>query len=639
MRLKHFIYSVFAGIVAVTMAACTPESDELGGISITSEQLAEGKGFTVDVDQTTNQVTFKSLVPNSYSVYWEYGPMPAEGAEASVSGTSTSDTYSLGIAFDGQYYVRMGVQTRGGIVFSDRAPFTIDNMNVALLSDPLWTLLTGGVGESKTWVLDIDANGTSIFFGGPKWFFTAGQNWNSFHDAKGANYIDSKSSWDGNNAIEPNTDWYWSADWASNSWICGAADYGTMTFDLAGGANVEVNGAKGTFNMDVDNHTISFTGILPLAIDQGAVEAQCPSGTYKLIYMSENAMQILFDGPNETPFSLNYVAKTYKDNYVPPVDLTIKLPVKWQDYIMPFNQKQTSYKFDEEAPYTYYSLSGEEITEGYEKFAANANITEALLEFNAATNAFALTDIDGNITEGTFSVTSGTVKSDDNGETYNANGGLFTFSSLPQFSISVNEDVMFGSRDNTLQLLHYEVSDLTGDVTDIWLGSKQYDAQGNAYCYLAYHFIKQTGGEQKESFTANLNFADTGWAFINGENVYITGEGDYTFTLNQNGSTNTQDPFLMYLDVLKLLKKHPNADIIIKSIKIDGNEILGSEEGLDDATISRGVGDDPTTGRRYILNPWNDESKTHTAAFKFSNTLEVTVTVKYDVGEVVLKPE
>ena len=93
----------------------------------------------------------------------------------------------------------------------------------------------------------------------------------------------------------------------------------------------------------------------------------------------------------------------------------------------------------------------------------------------------------------------------------------------------------------------------------------------------------------------------------------------------------------MFLDVAKILKKHPNTDMILKSIKVDGTEVLGSEEGMDDATISRQLGDDPTTGRRYILNPWNDESATHTHLFKFNSTIEVTIGVKFDVGEVVLK--
>lgn len=639
MRLKYFAYSLLASAVML-LAACTPESDDLGAIDVTSAQLAEGSGFTVSVDQTTNQVTFTSLMPSSYSVYWEYGPMPAEGATASVSGTSTSSTYQVGVAFPNTYYVRMGVQTRGGIVFSDRAPFTINQLNTSLLADEQWTLLTGGVGKSKTWVLDLDASGTSLKFGGPKWFYTAGANWNNFHDASGGNYIDSKS-WDAAAAIEPSTDWYWSADWAGNGWICDAQDFGTMTFDLDGGANVDVNGEKGSFNMDADAHTITFTGVLPLAISQSAVAAQCPSGTYKVIYLSENALQFLFDGDSETPFSLNYISKDYKDNYVPPVNTTIYLPTDWKSYILPFNQKQISYKFDDSDPYTYYSLSGEELTSGMTKFAGNENIGDALIEIDAANGKFNITDIDGNKTEATFTVTDGEAATDDDGNVVNEGGGLFTLSSMPEFVIATNDDVKFGSKDNTLQLLHYETSDLTGDVTDIWLGAKQYDAMGNALYYIAYHLVKQVAGGTTESFTANLCYAAQEYSFLPTATTYVTGEGDYTLTVTPDGTIDTQNPHLLYLDVVKLLKKHPNADIVIKSVSVDGTELMGSV--LTDELIPRGVGDDATIGRRYILNPWGDNEETGYSYssllpnFKFSTSLSVTFHVTYDAGDVVLK--
>lgn len=639
MKLKYFAYSLLASVVML-LAACSPESDDLGAIDVTSAQLAEGTGFTISVDQSTNQATFTSLMPSSYSVYWEYGPMPAEGEAASISGTSTSSSYQVGVAFQGTYYVRMGVQTRGGIVFSDRAPFTINQMNTNWISDELWTLLAGGVGGSKTWELDLDASGTSLIFGGPKWFYTAGANWNNFHDAAGGNYVDSKT-WDGAAAIEPTASdwWYWKADWAGNGWICAAKDFGTMTFDLIEGANVEVNGEKGSFGMDVDNHTITFTGVLPLAIDQSAVAAQCPSGTYKIIYLSENAMQILFDGSSETPFSLNYIAKDYKDNYVPPVSETIYLPVDWKNYLLPFNQKQTSYKFDDSDPYTYYSLSGEEITSGMVKFKANENLGDALIEIDQANGKFTITDIDGNKTEAKYTVTDGETTTDDDGNTVCADGGLFTLSEMPEFGISTNADVKFGSKDNTLQLLNYEVSDLTGDVTDIWLGSKQYDAQGNALYYLAYHLVKQVAGGTTESFTANLCYAAQEYSFLPTATTFVTGDGDYTLTVTPDGSIDTQNPHLMYLDVVKILKKYPNADIVIKSIKVDGTELIGGV--LTDEIIPRGVGDDATIGRRYILNPWGD-SETYSYSgllpnFAFSDNITVTFHVTFDSGDVVLK--
>ena len=91
MRLKYFLYSILTSVIML-MTACSPDKDGLGAIDVTADQLAAGKGFSIDVNQETNQVTFKSLMPSSYSVYWEYGPMPADGADASISGTSTNST-------------------------------------------------------------------------------------------------------------------------------------------------------------------------------------------------------------------------------------------------------------------------------------------------------------------------------------------------------------------------------------------------------------------------------------------------------------------------------------------------------------------------------------------------------------------
>lgn len=642
MKLRYLICSALAS-AAMLFTACTPDDDSLGGIDVT----AEGINFTVDVDQATNQVVFKSDMSSSYSVYWEYGPMPAEGAAASISGTSTSSTYQVGIAFQGEYYVRMAVQTRGGLVFSNRQSFTIDKLNTNLLADDTWTMLTGGVGKSKTWVLDLDKDGTSLKFGGPKWFYTAGANWNNFHDANGGNYVDSKA-WDGAAAIEPSSEWYWAADWAGNDWICGAQDFGTMTFDLINGANVDVNGTKGSFGMDVDAHTITFTGTLPLSIDQSAVAAQCPSGTYKIIYITETAMQILFDGDSETPFSYNYISKDYKDNYVAPVVTTISLPEKWESYVFPFNQLKTTYKFDEDAPYTYYDLAGNEIDvkkSDMATFKGSSNVSDALIAFDITESnklKMTVTDFDGNENDLTFTYTKGTLATDGEGNNFYQDAGLITLNgTLPTLAISTEADATFSSADNQLQILAYELSELSGDITDLYIGAKQYDAQGNALYYMAYHLVKQVAGGATESFKASLNFAAQEYSFLDAATTFVTGEGDYTITIKPDGTIDTKTPHLMYLDIPKLLKKYPKADIVIKSVTVDGNELMGTV--LTDDLIPRGVGDEATTGRRYFLNPWGDNEETGYSYstllpnFAFSDNITVSFHVTYDAGDVVLK--
>lgn len=625
MKLYNTILSVIAGGMLLT--ACSPDEYSLPAIDLSTQQMNEGQGFTVSVDASTNYVTFTSLLPSDKLIYWEYGPKPEEGAPYSVSGNFVGKSYSVGIAFPGEYYVRMIAENAGGLSYSDPAFFSIEEMNTDLISDPTWTILTGGVGKSKTWVLDMDpTDGKPLWFVGLKWFFTPGQSWDSFHAADGSNYLDS-DSWDAANAIDPTyaNEWYWAADFPGNSWICAIDDYGEMTFDLIDGANVTVNGSKGSFNMDTKTHTITFTGILPLSCGCDAdIASYCPTGTYKIIYLNENAMQILFDSgtSDKTPFSMNYIAKEYKDNYVAPLITDIELPADWMDYIMPKNQNVTTFKFNEDAPFTWYDMSGK--NEIKRDFAAN-DVADYKFEFNNKEKKFVVTDADGNSTEIAFDI-------DDKGN--------YTFASaLPTISLSAdNEDIVFGAADNQLQIIGYEIDDFSGDISELLLGSRQYDAQGNFHEYLAYRLKKKTGGDEVERLKVTLGFADTGWAFISYDPVYVTNEGSYTFTLTNNGTCNTQDPYLYYIDIHKLLKSHPNADMIITSIRRDGEEVLGTRDSFTDEAIGRMAGDNAVDGRRYLLNPWNEESAANTDLFKFDNTLEVTMKVVFDCGDIVLKP-
>ena len=624
MKIKYSLLSV--AVSGLLLAACSPEENSLPGIDLTTQQMNEGNGFTVSVDTETNYVTFNSLLPNSKTIYWEYGPKPEEGADFSVSGNFVGTTYKVGIAFPGEYYVRMSAVNAGGLSTSEPAYFTIEKMNTDLISDPTWTILTGGVGKSKTWVLDMDAQtGKPLWFNGLKWFFTPGMGWDTFHAADGSNYIDSEN-WDAANAIDPSheKDWYWTADFPGNSWICGIQDYGEMTFDLIDGANVTVNGTKGSFNMDTKAHTISFTGVLPLSCGcESDIAAYCPTGTYKISYLNENALQILFDSGNsdQTPFSMNYIAKDYKDNYVAPVVTDIELPEDWRDYILPKNQNITTFKFNEDAPFTWFDITGkEEIKRTFEA----RDISDMVLQFNNKAKVLTVTDPAGNATDIPFEL-------DDKGN--------YVFASdLPVISLSTNNaDIVFGSADCKLQILSYEIDDYSGDISELLLGARLYDAQGIFYEYQAYRLVKQTGSEQ-ERLKVVLGFADTGWAFAQHDAIFVTGEGTYTFTLTNEMGFNSQDPYLYYIDICKLLKKHPNADMIITSIKRDGEEILGTRETFTDAAISRQVGDNAVDGRRYLLNPWSEESAANTDLFKFNSTFEVTMRVVYDSGDVVLHP-
>src|SRR5690606_36607896 len=74
---------------------------------------------------------------------WDYG-----------TGRSNKKTETVKYAFKGDYTIKVSAVTEGGIVELDPVTVTVTDDNLNYVNDPLWTALTGGVGNTKTWVLD-----------------------------------------------------------------------------------------------------------------------------------------------------------------------------------------------------------------------------------------------------------------------------------------------------------------------------------------------------------------------------------------------------------------------------------------------------------------------------------------------------
>jgi hypothetical protein len=152
--------------------------------------------------------------------------------------------------------------------------------------------------------LDLDANGVSKFFASPVYF--AGDD----------------NIWAGGCAKPGGNCWGWDPKWSDNTWICAKADYGSMTFNLKGGPFVKVDqkatsGAgvfNGTFYLDKDAKTISFSGVTPL--NQGYDQVYTKG---RLISLTENTMQIAFKHPTKSEQEVfNYITKSYSDSWTPP---------------------------------------------------------------------------------------------------------------------------------------------------------------------------------------------------------------------------------------------------------------------------------------------------------------------------------
>ncbi|MEB2775359.1 hypothetical protein SYJ56_08570 [Algoriphagus sp. D3-2-R+10] len=166
-------------------------------------------------------------------------------------------------------------------------------------SDPLWEMLTGGIGSEKTWGLDFNAEGVSEKFKGPLFF--SGDGW----------------GWGNQCAIDGGNCWIYDPEW--QTWMPAPKDYGTMTFKLKGspvpapivtvnqkGLTDAKNGvSSGEYFLDLDKKTITFTGVSPLNMGSEPIFVKAT-----IITLTEDGMQLGFKHPNKAEFEIyNYIPK------------------------------------------------------------------------------------------------------------------------------------------------------------------------------------------------------------------------------------------------------------------------------------------------------------------------------------------
>lgn len=570
-------------VLALLVSACSPDDYSLGDKNISSDDLVEGLAYTVTHDSSKpNIVYLKSLLPTSYTVLWDEPQGRSQDAEV-----------TLRLPFAGEYQVRMGVETPGGVVYGPYTTFTIDNFCAEFVTDELWSMLAGGVGKSKKWIYDNGNYGFSpgeLSYGDPS--ANANFGWNSFTPNwdTGAGHTGDANMWDS-----------------------------YMIFDLNGNANYQFYNSstgqtqKGLFNLNTDTHVLNLTDADLMHPDTWTARRSDWRRNLQIIALDDNHLRV---GYTRVPGSwggewievFNYVSEDYAKNYDPGVkpEETPTLANDWRDYVEPKTSHVMTFKLNEDKPYDWCNLDGS--AKGIASTAAKG-IEDLTLSMNNSTNKYTVTTPDGNEYTGTYTLDS---------------KGIYTFTgSFPVLTLSADGEVTFSrSRDNTLRILSFETDDYTGSLTNLWLGKKLYDDQGKLWAYQGYQFTLQTGGAQVKRYKGGLHLFDSGWAFQQSEDVFVTTDGNYTFTINGSCS----NVYGVYLDIEKLLKDHPNCDVKIVSVKADGKDVA-----FDDASIDRVTGDDATTARRYIVNPWGATAGT-AASYSFSSSLAITVHVTLDNG-------
>ncbi len=133
----------------------------------------------------------------------------------------------------------------------------------------------------------------------------------------------------------------------------------------------------------------------------------------------------------------------------------------------------------------------------------------------------------------------------------------------------------------------------------------------------AYTFIEDV---EWLSYNGTLSLADDNWSLISKSVGYNTSSVGYHFY----AAGNCKNLSATYLDIDGILKDHPNCDLVIKSIKVDGNDIK-----IDDSLVSHSSGENPNDARIYIANPL-DDSKSLAQNLSFSETLEVDIYLVLD---------
>lgn len=468
--MKRYIKTISLLIMALwAIPGCNKLESELGPMLDKSEVQFEVVQ-DLSADPGGNTVILINNTPKTLAM-WDYG-----------TGRSTRQRDTVRFAFRGEYTIKFSAMTAGGVVEMDPVTITVTDDNLEYVNDPLWIALSGGPGEEKSWLLDIDAK----YFDGPLYFYGTTNGW-----------LEEGGQWDGGATGCYGDDcWNWNPDYAGNTWLMEYGDYGTMTFNLQGGPFVTVEHLmipsrgteQGTYSIDVNNKTMTMTDATPLH-DAGRDPVVTQWGNITFLSLTDDAMQLAVlrdNDPDEDPCLLvyNYISKDYSDNWVPD-DLPDPEPPYDGDANADLTTSTTTTKrwtLSLSNPYDWTDLSGA-LLNGWQTpqdYLATgwAPYDESLIR-NVSLTMIKTGDNSGDyvFTDGTGAEITGSYTVDEKNNIIFDRFISFTISGWVSLATTDN---------NALRLLNTE-RDALGNISGMWLGQRS--ATQNEYH--AYHFIPQ----------------------------------------------------------------------------------------------------------------------------------------------------
>ncbi|MFD0990066.1 hypothetical protein ACFQ1R_08160 [Mariniflexile jejuense] len=468
-KIKILITSFLILGISFLISSCQPESYSLGNILDKSDIKYDiSQDFSIDPGGNTVILTNKT---KGVVLTWDYG-----------TGKSNKAVETVKYAFKGDYIIKISAVTAGGIVELDPVTITVTDDNLNYVNDPLWTNLSGGVGKSKTWLLDLNAEGVSKYFAGPMFFYGTNMGW-----LEG-----------GDNGCYGSDCWNWNPDWKGNEWLFpnGAQNFGTMTFNLINGPFVTTNNLStgtnesGTYFLDKDNHTLSFTNASMLhdSGNQSCVESWTET---KVFSLTENTMQLgVFrkDGcGGRVLLVFNFISKEYSDNWVPQ-DLPDPNPAidlnggTVDDLLSTTTTTTKTWHLSKDTPFNWTDLNGTFLNDwnsvaDYEAAGwpgyISADQSTVIKNKISFSNDGKVTTVDSNGVQktGTYSTEQGT--------------NIISFSNItPSFPIGSSWATVSTTSQNQWKIVK---TAKTGSlVTDIWFGKRDESGKNE---YMVFHFV------------------------------------------------------------------------------------------------------------------------------------------------------
>ena len=467
---------LFAVVPLMFLASCeTDEPDKKDEANEFLPVLDDNFEYTVD----GNNVNFTTTINGNVWV-----------SVNDVDYNFVDKAVTVNLPNQGEYTFTCNSLGSGEILSSDPFVVTIDQDDLSFLNEGLWKYLSGGANETKTWRLDINADAETKYFVGPMFFSGFESEELGRIPFWAWDVLPEELPYDlqGN---EMTSFYNWSPDYANNTWIMPAANYGTITFD---GTNQKVTStdvfgeeSEGSFSFNDETWKLTLTGVT-LPIDTGRLnEPQYTDenlGLVRIFSLTDSAMQIgikrSFEGFDEEGNQIasewtnvyNFIVVGYdypepeEFEYVEPVDTDFSAadlegtwvyasaPFDWVGWSAVGNQGTTI----DAAPLNGWADAAAMLDTDWLAISQAQLDAAHALEFNFAN--------DGSVTVGDVTTT------------YTVDAGVINFADSVTFNVG---DHWFSVSSNTVKKL------VVPDQEGIWIGN-QNEAKAESACV---HLVKK----------------------------------------------------------------------------------------------------------------------------------------------------